>query len=520
MSLRIGEVINSRYRIQSLLGQGGFGAVYRVEDLSLKTLSALKENLDYWDEAQRQFEREALILAGLRHPNLPRVTDYFTIPAQGQYLVMDFVEGYDLQQVIDRTHKPLYEKPTLKWIDQICAALSYLHAQNPPIVHRDVKPANIRVTPDGVAMLVDFGVAKFYRPNVKTTLGARAVTAGYSPIEQYGEGTTDTRADIYSLGATLYTLLTAQRPPESIERVSGKALIEPRRLNQDITPTTERVIVRALEVLAQNRYATIDEMRQALTKAAQQSMSPVAKITNQLNPPSPAQAAPTSPQISSPISRPFPVAPPSHKTAVGMEWLTIPAGEFLFGHDKRPVYLPAFQISRFPITNQQYRHFLLSNLQVRPPATWKGADFPLSKTRHPVTGVTFHDAQAFCRWLGCRLPTAQEWEKAARGPDGRPYPWGNDWVDGKYCNNWDARCGGTTVVDKYPEGVSPYEVFDMIGNIWEWTNTEYQGPFMRELRGGSWRSFSRLVMQIWQQDGLMLDDSRDDVGFRCVLPLP
>src|SRR5512136_2176188 len=101
MPLNPGQILNKRYRIIRQLGQGGFATIYRAEDLSLKSLCALKENLDYWDESQRQFEREAHILAGLHHPNLPHVIDYFIQPAQGQYLVMDYVEGYDLQDVLD-----------------------------------------------------------------------------------------------------------------------------------------------------------------------------------------------------------------------------------------------------------------------------------------------------------------------------------------------------------------------------------------------------------------------------------
>jgi len=199
-----------------------------------------------------------------------------------------------------------------------------------------------------------------------------------------------------------------------------------------------------------------------------------------------------------------------------MECASIPAGEFLCGADKRKVSLAGFSIARHPVTNQQYRQFLRANPHIRPPAYWKDGEFPISKARHPVVGVTYHDAVAFCRWVGGRLPTNQEWEKAARGTDGRLYPWGELWIAGKHCNSWDARHGSTTAVDKYPAGASPYGVLDMAGNVWEWTSTEYQGPFMREVRGGSWRCFSPLALQLWQRDGLTLDDMRDDVGFRCV----
>jgi eukaryotic-like serine/threonine-protein kinase len=510
MTLKLGDILNNRYQIVKQLGQGGFGAVYRAEDLSLKTPCAIKENLDYWDEAQRQFELEALMLANLRHPNLPRVTDYFVILAQGQYLVMDFVEGNDLQQVIDRAGLPPLDKKVLNWIDQICDALAYLHSQAPPIIHRDVKPANIRVTPAGKAMLVDFGVAKLYSPTSKTTMGARAVTAGYSPVEQYGQGTTDTRADIYALGATLYALLTGQRPPESIDRVTGTPLPPPRQLNPHITVQLEQVILRAMEVLAPSRFATISDFRQALRAAA--------AVREPTQPRSSVPGAVPGGVVSTPISRPITTRaiPPSHKTAVQVEWVTIPSGEFQFGEERRKLFLPAYQIARFPITNQQYRLFLKANPQYLAPDHWKGRDFPLGKARHPVVGVSLQDALAFCRWLGYRLPSAEEWEKAARGTDGRSYPWGENWLDGKYCNNFEARVEGTTPVDRYPDGRSPYDVWDMVGNVWEWTASEHQSPLMREVRGGSWRTFSKFALRVMQYEGLLVDDRRDDLGFRCV----
>lgn len=511
MSLRPGEIVNHRYQIIQALSQGGFGAIYRAEDLSLKTQCALKENLDYWEEAQRQFEQEALILASLRHPNLPRVTDYFTVPAQGQYLVMDFVEGRDLQEIIDRVGQPLLEKQVIQWIDQVCDALIYLHSQKPPIIHRDVKPANIRLTPAGKIMLVDFGLAKRYNPGAKTTIGARGVTPGFSPFEQYGQGTTDARADVYALGATLYALLTARRPPESIDLASGEPLLAPRQINPAVSPAVERVILRAMELMAANRYDSVARFRQALLEAQTVSAAQSQRLPS--TPPNGTTARPLTTTIS---RRATPKADrPSYKTAVHMDWVTIPEGEFLFGEEKKRLYLPAFQMGRTPVTNEQYRYFLLANPQHPAPAHWRGREFPMGKARHPVTGVNYQDASAFCRWLGCRLPAAEEWEKAARGEDGRTYPWGEDWEDGKYCNNWEAQNNGTTPVDRYREGSSPYGLLDMAGNTWEWTATDYQSPLMHELRGGSWKSYSRYAVRIIQRDWLMLDDARDDLGFRC-----
>ncbi len=264
MTLTPGIVLNNRYRLVKLLAQGGFGTVYRAWDLNLKIACALKENLRITPDAQRQFDREAAMLASLQHPNLPRVTDHFSIPGQGEYLVMDFVEGEDLQQILDRTGAPVPEHQALAWIDQVCDALTYLHTHTPPIIHRDVKPANIKITPQGRAILVDFGIAKAYTPNAKTTQGARAVTPGYSPPEQYGQGSTDARSDIYALGATLYTILTVQEPVESIQRNLGTSLVAPRQVNPGISPHIEAAMLRALNILPDHRFQNIIEFKHAI----------------------------------------------------------------------------------------------------------------------------------------------------------------------------------------------------------------------------------------------------------------
>ncbi len=132
-----------------------------------------------------------------------------------------------------------------------------------------------------------------------------------------------------------------------------------------------------------------------------------------------------------------------------------------------------------------------------------------------MVGVSLHDAMAFCQWLKCRLPTEEEWEKAARGVEGRSYPWGEDWQEDQFCNNYDTKIGGTTPVDKYPAGRSPYDVWDLVGNVWEWTASEAQGPFMHVVRGGSWRLFSKYAVQVTARSMLLSEEARDDLGFRC-----
>ena len=267
MPLSIGQLLQTnRYRIDGILGKGGMGAVYLAWDNSLGKNAAIKENLDTSAEAHQQFNREATMLARLSHPNLPRVTDYFFIPNQGQYLVMDYVEGEDLDHIINTTGS-LPEAHVIPWILQVCDALIYLHNQKPPIIHRDIKPGNIRICPDGRAMLVDFGIAKVYDPHLSTTIGARAITPGYSPPEQYGSGKTDERSDIYALGATLYHVLTGKKLPESVHLMTGEStLVAPRQINAQISEEAEEAILRCIEVDTKNRYQSMGEVQKQLMK--------------------------------------------------------------------------------------------------------------------------------------------------------------------------------------------------------------------------------------------------------------
>ncbi|MBN2548145.1 MAG: protein kinase [Anaerolineales bacterium] len=264
MALSIGTVINNRYRIAKLIAQGGFGAVYRAWDLNLQSPVALKENLTTSPEAIRQFALEARMVANLRQENLPYVIDHFTIEGQGQYLVMEFVDGQDLQDKLDQAGGPLPAAQVIPWMVQVCNAVSYLHSQTQPIIHRDIKPANIKITPKGKVMLVDFGIAKVFDPARKTTIGARAVTQGFSPPEQYGEGLTEVRSDVYALGATLYALLTGQTPVDSLLRRMGTSLQAPRQINPVISPHLEQVILRATELDLERRFQSVAALKNAL----------------------------------------------------------------------------------------------------------------------------------------------------------------------------------------------------------------------------------------------------------------
>ena len=268
MTLSPGTIVNSRYRILSVLGQGGMGSVYQAEDTVLNVPVAVKENLFLSEEYSRQFEREAKILAALRHPSLPRVGDYFSIIGQGQYLIMDYIQGEDLRERIDRL-ETISERDVILIGIAICDALNYLHSRSSSILHRDIKPGNIKISPEGDVYLVDFGLAKIMKGNQATTNGARAMTPGYSPPEQYGTARTDPRTDIYSLGATLYAALTGVIPEDGLDRATGKAKLTPlRQLKSNVNRKLAAAIEKSLAVDPDDRYQSANELKQSLINSS------------------------------------------------------------------------------------------------------------------------------------------------------------------------------------------------------------------------------------------------------------
>ncbi|NUM48968.1 MAG: serine/threonine protein kinase, partial [Anaerolineales bacterium] len=266
MTLQKDSLLRNRYRILEILGAGGMGAVYKVRDENLGVLVAVKENLFTTEEYARQFRMEATILASLRHPNLTRVTDHFE-EGEGQYLVMDFIEGEDLRDRMDRIGI-LDEEEVITIGRAICEALTYLHTRIPTILHRDIKPGNVRIAPNGQVFLVDFGLAKIVEGTQLTMTGARAMTPGYSPPEQYGTARTDARSDIYSLGATLYSAITGSLPEDGLARAMNQVTLTPvRKLNPKVSRKLSNVIEKALAVHPDERFQHAEDFQKALTGA-------------------------------------------------------------------------------------------------------------------------------------------------------------------------------------------------------------------------------------------------------------
>jgi tRNA A-37 threonylcarbamoyl transferase component Bud32 len=270
--LTTSTILQDRYRIVSLLGQGGMGAVYRAWDTRLNVPVALKEmipqpGLDPQTLAQlrQQFQQEALVLARLNHPHLVRVTDFFEEHGN-TYLAMDFVKGESLADRITR-QGPLPEWEVLAWAGQLLDALAYCHTQG--VLHRDIKPQNVIIRPDGQAVLVDFGLVKLWDPgDPRTKTAMRGMgTPEYAPPEQYETemGHTDARSDIYSLGATLYHALAGQAPPTATLRMAAPEQFVPvRTLNPNTSAATETTVLRAMELARLQRWHSADEMAAAL----------------------------------------------------------------------------------------------------------------------------------------------------------------------------------------------------------------------------------------------------------------
>jgi serine/threonine-protein kinase len=267
-ALPLGTTVNGRYRTVAIVGRGGVGTVYKTTDELYGTTYALKELADPSPSARKQFDNEAQWLQALNHPNIPKVREFFEWEER-VYLVMDFVDGENLEQLLARIGgKPLPEAQVLSWALPICDALHYLHSQQPPILHRDVKPANIIVTPNGHPVLVDLGIAKEHLPGagMTATFVKKAGTEGYAPPEQYtAAGKTGPWSDVYGMGATLYELLTGTVPPTAVERVAlDSPMRRPRNLNGAISHYIDEAVTRALALRPSDRYQSMIDLARAL----------------------------------------------------------------------------------------------------------------------------------------------------------------------------------------------------------------------------------------------------------------
>ncbi|SRR6266849_2890496 len=258
-------LLAGRYRIIDMVGKGGFGAVYKAQDLrrngalvAIKSINLHGLSPEEIIEATDTFNREVSLLSGLTHPNLPRIYDHFTDP-EHWYLAMDFIEGETLDEYLSKVRRGHLAVETVLYIGiQLCTVLDYLHTQQPPIIFRDVKPANVMRTANGHLYLIDFGIARRFTPGQKrdtTVLGS----PGYAPPEQYGKAQTTVQSDIYSLGATLCSLLTGNDPSESTFGYTSSSVQD-----REVPANLERLLVQMVELDASKRPASMDSVKRAL----------------------------------------------------------------------------------------------------------------------------------------------------------------------------------------------------------------------------------------------------------------
>jgi serine/threonine protein kinase len=273
-------IVQGRYRIVRKLGRGGMGAVYEAVDQRLGITVALKETLSAEPSLRKQFEHEARLLASLQHPALPRVTDHF-VEGNRAFLVMQFIAGTDLARIIAHQPGPFPRDQVIAWADQLLDALVYLHSHDRQVIHRDIKPHNLKLTANGQIALLDFGLAKARRADTSATASQAffGYTRQYAPLEQIEDRRTDPRSDIYALGATLYHLLTGIKPPDALERASAVINSEPdplqpaNKIHAAVGPQVAGILSKAMALRPEERYANATDFREALRRVGRTAVS-------------------------------------------------------------------------------------------------------------------------------------------------------------------------------------------------------------------------------------------------------
>ncbi|HWO08837.1 MAG TPA: bifunctional serine/threonine-protein kinase/formylglycine-generating enzyme family protein [Polyangiaceae bacterium] len=511
----------SVYRIDSVIGEGGMGVVYRAWDEAIGRPVALKclhNNLCGDPEIRRRFAREARVLRDYRHPNVIQVFDF----VEHDYLLaiaMELVEGPSLVQYLAkwRGRMPLAEIRAM--FGGLLEAVGAGHRQG--IIHRDLKPDNVLVSggaDDPRPKLVDFGIAKILEGTTYTMSGAFLGTCAYMSPEQVQRPTAaDTRSDIYSLGVTLYQLCTGRLPFEGNHFSVMMAHVNqaprlPSELRADLPIELTGLILDALAKDPDARPASCEVFHERLQRALGEVAGPP-------------------PRRAEPL-------PPVLENEHGPAMVLVPAGTFLMGRERRSVHIDAFYIDATPVTNEQFMRFV-EVTHYRP--SERGAErflhhlpgrrIPRGKEHHPVVYVSWADAREYAAWAGKRLPSEAEWEKAARGTDGRKYPWGRTEPSPRNANYGNTR-GDTAPVGSFPDGASPYGALDLAGNVWEWCS-EYDDPeFYSDgplhnpenlrpgprprlvMRGGSYMYGSR-ALRTYNRTSFEAHYRFGDGGFRC-----
>jgi len=570
-----------KYELEEFLG-GGMSHVYRARDTVIGRTVAVKILTEAGcqdAEAKARFLAEARMAGNVAHDNVISIFDFGEDENHRPFMVMEFLRGEDLRLAIKNNHTGDL-KQKLKIALQVAKALEYIHSQK--IVHRDIKPENIHITGNGVVKLMDFGIAK--------TEGLAMTRAGYvlgtpyymSPEQVTGQGITE-QVDVYAFGVLLFELLAGVKPitGETVERIFYSILHEPLNLNplfasnvpQAVCDLVSHCTAKSPADRPQGFRPVCEELEQLIVDYGTPTMairqSRVGAPSMELpKPPSNSSV----PAVSAPPSAPAPVetAPPesskkwlvpalaclavvlviaayfvfrpSHAgagtgtTGTGTalervkatptgEMVLVPAGQFLYGENKQPVTLPAFYIDKTEVPNKYYKGFCDATGNPLPDG------FPADKPDLPVVNITMIEARAFAEWAHKRLPTAKEWEKAARGPNGLAYPWGDNRDSSK------ANVGSHQVrpVTDFPQGASPFGALNMVGNVWEFvdeqvTPTEHTVDRFRAAlkpppsEGERWFMMRGIGYQetlspnvLWDSTTVPSRWKHEDLGFRCAM---
>ena len=509
-----GTAISEIDRVERLVGEGGMGAVYAAHDGARGRRVAIKvlhPNLAGDEDVRRRFAREARLMQAFTHPNVVSVYD-FVQEDRFSAIVMEYVEGPTLASELARWNGRMPFEQTRSIMSAMLGAMDEAHAAG--IVHRDLKPDNVLLRVDReepYPKIVDFGIAKALEATTYTLSGAVLGTCRYMAPEQVEKpALASYPADIYSLGVTLFQMVTGRCP---FDHESQFALMMAHvrekpplasSIRSDVPPELDILLESALAKDPADRPATCLEFRVRLEAALGAFTAP----------------ASTERRLPSVLREPD-----------GSELVLIPAGPFLMGPARRTVQLGAYFIDRLPVTNAQFRTFVATT-GYKPKLPSFRRDSPHGFEDHPVTDVSWHDAHAYAAWAGKRLPSEAEWEKSARGDDGRKYPWGKEDPDPSRAH-FGRRSTGTAPVGSFPAGASPYGVQDLAGNVWEWCEDSDSAEFYtsgpshdpcnrrpaaeacrRVVRGGSWM-FDGSSMRTYARSSFDPGTGSNGIGFRC-----
>jgi len=501
------------FRLVRRLGAGGMGEVWEAHEGGvLKRRVAIKcLPEDYVSQAhlKKRFLHEVQTLAKLEHPGIVPAYDGFEENGR-VYLVMKLIDGWTLEEVIRQSGVPSPEV-LVKWLRQLLSALVYVHGQS--ILHRDIKPSNVIITQSLDARLIDFGIAFSDHGQTRLTSVGRGVGTPQfmSPEQSRGEDL-DARTDLYSLALTIVSVWTGSVP-------SGGSSDVEALLPATAPKNLRKALVKCAEINKRDRYSSATEVLEVLGKqdANFKLLAVGAGCTAAIG-------------LAALIffsQRGAPVPP---------DMVRIPAGEFLSGMDAHQVpdsvrkikgwevaaqgtvtkHLEEFDIDKYEVTNQEYARFVRET-KWRAPPHWNRAEPSPEIAKHPVVNVSWQDASAFASWKKKRLPTSDEWEKAARGTRGNTYPWGDTFCEG--CANTGAVRQGTSKITEFPRDISPYGVLGMGGNVSEWTASPHAGsedsPLRYYLRGGSWPEIGPASALSTYSRHSRATERYSRVGFRC-----